>query len=87
MRLETVTYNVQILIRQLQQAHHIIAIACKILESVFAVRRSCQFVGILPWLICRSEGDDVESLAVLDGECQDVSVGSQLALLSARSNC
>jgi hypothetical protein len=80
---DVVTYNVEVLIRQLQQPHHIIAVASKILESVFAVCWSCQLVGVFPWLVCRSEGNDVQSVAVLDGERQDVSVGSQLLSPSA----
>jgi hypothetical protein len=80
---DAVTYNVKILIRQLQQAHHIVAIARKVFESVFAVCRSCQLVGVFPWLVCCSEGNDVESFAMLDGKCQDVSVRSQLPSLSA----
>jgi hypothetical protein len=80
---EAVTYNVEVLIRQLQQTHHIIAVARKVFESVFAVCRSCQLVGVFPWLVCRSEGNDVESFAMFDGECQDVPAGSQLPSLSA----
>jgi hypothetical protein len=73
-----VTYNVEVLIRQLQQAHHIIAVASEVLESVLAVCWSRQLVRVLPRLVCRPKGNDVESFAVLDWECQDVSVGSQL---------
>ena len=75
------TYNVKVLASQLQQAHYVVTVACKVFESVFAMCRSCQFFEVLPRLVCRSEGNNVEGFSVLDRECQNVSVGTQLPLM------
>ena len=74
------TYNVEVLVRQLQQTHHIVAVSRKVPESVFTVCRSRQLVGVFPGFVCCSKGNDVEGFTMLDGECQDVSIGTQLSL-------
>lgn len=94
------THHIQVLVRQFQQAHHVVAVAGEVFQSIFSMCRGGQLVWIhpsadraslsvhLPLYAClvhgilrfvrRSESNDIQSLTMIDGKCQDVSVGAHL---------
>lgn len=42
------TYHIQVLICQLKETHHVVAVSSKVFQSIFPVRGSCELVCVFP---------------------------------------
>lgn len=66
--------HVQVLVRQLQEADHVVPVAPEVTQGVLPLRRPRQLLVVGPVVRRRAEGHDVELLAAVDGEGEDVAV-------------
>ena len=62
------TYNLQLLLRQLQQARDAVSEARKVAQRVVSCRRRSKLTTILPRLVRAPEADYVDGAAVIHGK-------------------